>query len=547
MVKDDRQNERCHLPEAEVPTGFIKRGPAFQLAAVALTAISLSATGFLMFRWLAPVKQVSAGTTSVRPAPGLFATWPTDRKPEVVLLLTGQQHGYLQPCGCSRPQLGGLERRYNFLQTLKERNWPVVAADLGDLAQHSGPQALLKYKYSMEALKLLKYTGVGLGLNEFAMPFFDAIGAYALNEHSPQVLNATLRGAGGLPPGIISAGTIAGGNGLPKIGIIGATARILATRVKNVDPSLVFDTLSLAIPPALKALSQNGTPELNLLLLGGELHEAKACAEQFPQFDVIVYATAEEEPPQRPDQQGKTLLIGLGHKGRYVGLVGAFRKPGGGLELHYQLVRMEEAYETPEAKVAGNPMLDLLQRYAEEVKNGNYLAQYPKTQHPLQIALGDSKYVGSERCQSCHPGAYQVWENTPHSHAYKTLTEAKRPSLRQFDGECIVCHVVGFPYNHGFVSVDKTPELMDNGCENCHGPGSLHIKHPHDAKILAAINPYKTQPNETPGQKTARMNRLNDSCQKCHDVDNDVNWNIKKWDKIVHMMTPEEKRQLLKK
>src|SRR5947209_14191611 len=60
----------------------------------------------------------------------LFAGWA---KPQVALLLSGQMHGYLQPCGCSEPQYGGLARRYNFLQSLKDRGWPVVLVDLGDL------------------------------------------------------------------------------------------------------------------------------------------------------------------------------------------------------------------------------------------------------------------------------------------------------------------------------------------------------------------------------------------------------------------------------
>ena len=90
----------------------------------------------------------------------LFREWG---KPDLVLVLSAQQHGYLLPCGCSRPQIGGLERRYNFLQTLKARGWPVVPVDVGDVAQRSGPQALLQYKTAMEARQQLGYLAVGLG------------------------------------------------------------------------------------------------------------------------------------------------------------------------------------------------------------------------------------------------------------------------------------------------------------------------------------------------------------------------------------------------
>src|SRR5262249_3695499 len=123
----------------------------------------------------------------------LFKGWA---KPDLALMLSGEQHGYYQPCGCSRPQKGGLVRRYNFLQSLKARDWPVVSVDLGDVAQSSGfqAQALLKYKTSMQALDLMKYVAVGVGPNEIAMPLTTALGEYSLNNPAPSVLAANLFG-----------------------------------------------------------------------------------------------------------------------------------------------------------------------------------------------------------------------------------------------------------------------------------------------------------------------------------------------------------------
>jgi hypothetical protein len=50
------------------------------------------------------------------------------------------------------------------------------------------------------------------------------------------------------------------------------------------------------------------------------------------------------------------------------------------------------------------------------------------------------------------------------------------------------------------------------------------------------MNPYKTQPNETDEQRKTRLNHLDASCQKCHDIDNDVHWKLDKWIEghIVH-------------
>src|SRR5262249_26813548 len=124
------------------------RGLAFQLAALGLTVVSaLAGTG--LAHWLR-----SPGGGPELPAgkrEKLVEGWD---KPDLVLVLSGQQHGYLKPCGCSRPQVGGLERRYNFLKTLEAKGWPVVAVDLGDVAQKHGPaglpnlQAVIKYRYS---------------------------------------------------------------------------------------------------------------------------------------------------------------------------------------------------------------------------------------------------------------------------------------------------------------------------------------------------------------------------------------------------------------
>ena len=61
----------------------------------------------------------------------LFADWPKDQKPDAVIVFSGQTFGYLQPCGCSRPQTGGLERRFMLVESLKEKGWPVVGVGLG--------------------------------------------------------------------------------------------------------------------------------------------------------------------------------------------------------------------------------------------------------------------------------------------------------------------------------------------------------------------------------------------------------------------------------
>jgi hypothetical protein len=163
----------------------------------------------------------------------------------------------------------------------------------------------------------------------------------------------------------------------------------------------------------------------------------------------------------------------------------------------------------------------------------------------MQVALPNvvPVYEGSEKCKKCHESAYDVWKKTPHSHAYQTLVDAKKPSRRQFDPECIVCHTVGFGYFGGFVDEVKTPKLKNVGCESCHGPASEHVKAPNNPFWHQQMNPWKAPEKETEAEKTRRQLRIDLFCQKCHDIDNDVTWTHggfkKKWPRIDHP-TPKE-------
>ena len=73
-------------------------------------------------------------------------------------------YGYIQKCGCSHPQKGGLERRYNFIQSLKDRGWEVVGLDVGDVPRPlpytpTPEQTLAKYEMAMQAMKVAPQRG----------------------------------------------------------------------------------------------------------------------------------------------------------------------------------------------------------------------------------------------------------------------------------------------------------------------------------------------------------------------------------------------------
>src|SRR6266478_54825 len=257
--------------------------------------------------------------------PRLFHDWP-NRKPIFVLLLSGQQYGYLQPCGCSPIQYGGLERRFNLIQQLKkDRGWPIVAVDLGDIPQERGPQKLLKYVTSMEALKKLDYTAAGIGANESNLPLLDALGGFALNNEinnkpqPPFVLGGNLQGnRANNFPGTQAVAFAGNGNGIPKIGVTSVAAPSVTQQVK--DPTVKFDTIPKAIPGLLKEL-EGGKADFKVLLFQGDEKELQQIAAILAGFQVILHLSAEEAVPDRATWLNSSRRVTVGHKGRYVGLV----------------------------------------------------------------------------------------------------------------------------------------------------------------------------------------------------------------------------------
>ncbi len=531
------------------------RSLRFKLAALGLTLIS-ALSGLGLAYWLKqPAKPEATGIPA-----RLFRDWG---KPDFVLVLSAQQHGYMLPCGCSRPQVGGLERRYNFIQLLKARGWPIVAVDLGDVPQKSGPakglanvQGLLKYQYSMKALDRMGYLGVGVGEYEAAYSLARIEGEWAANFDTPAVLAGNLKDLENSFPFLktIATRTVPGVN--IKVGVTSIIGPTVQEHIK--DPAVKFELSKKALDGLVQKMRDENV-NLPILLYHGQAtprkddgkKEAVLCAEKYPQFPVIVCLSEEDEPPAEPitvkhPQSGtRNYVFRLGHKGKNVGVLGVYRNGQGNtaFRFKYQLVEMGEEYMTPPEQEDNHPIIQMMEDYTRELKDKNYLARYGQSKHLLQVLQpvadldnpGDGKpvYIGSEACRTCHRSAYKVWKDTPHSHAYQTLVDARRPSLRQYDGECIVCHTVGFGYTSGFTSEQQTPKLKNVGCESCHGPGSLHAQNPHNEEWQKRMNQPWRGKNEN-----AKKLAIDNFCQSCHDTDNDVTWihNAfpKKWAKIIH-------------
>ena len=215
------------------------------------------------------------------------------------------------------------------------------------------------------------YAGIGLGEYDFAGQLFELLAEYTLNNPGkpPIVLAGNLIGAarrrrqGGqgvhpreyFPGGeksrpMVEAVEVVATPGQPAIGVVGVVGPEVVAKVEKIDGQFAFLENAEFLPKGWRRWTPTRrSRQLRVLLYGGKLDKAKVLAERFPQFQVILCQSDDAEPPQFPTavNGGKTLIVQVGHKGQYVGVLGVF-KGDGGYDLKYQIVPLGEEYLTPD-------------------------------------------------------------------------------------------------------------------------------------------------------------------------------------------------------
>lgn len=464
-----------------------------------------------------PVAGVGAATPAAAaaalPPPGgpgeTLADWP---RPQVAFVLTGQQLGYIEPCGCSGldNQKGGLARRATLIAHLRdERGWPVVPLDVGNQVRRLGKQQEVKFAHVVQGLRQMGYRALTLGDADLRL--------------TPAALLAALAGPEGTIPDVVSSNVAilarelmprwlvveAGGKRIGVTGVLGS----------KFQEALRGDELVHEPPQALARAAQElaaEQPDFQVLLAQTSREEARELARRFPQFDLIVASgdsplmSAELERIEGTHSH----LLQVGRKAMYVAVVGWYDDPQ--QPLRFASVPLDARWRDAPA------LLQLLADYQQQLQDlgleGLGLRPQP---HP-----SGRRFVGSQTCGECHSKAYEIWSQTPHAHATESLVhppDSRGEIARHFDPECLSCHVTGwnpqlyFPYDSGYLSLQTTPALVGNGCENCHGPGSAHVAaelgegNLPEAEVLKLREQMRLPLAEGIAERR---------CLECHDEDN---------------------------
>jgi len=362
---------------------------------------------------------------------------PTGGKDAVTVFLTGYELGALKPCGCSGGQLGGLDRRSAVFESVPRERRLVI--DTGGFVESSGPQEQIKFSVIFQAFRLLGYDIVNLREEDLKL---------AREMGMLEVLSSGLH--------LITAETVPEANmpaGFTKEYSLGEES--LALTVASLDT----EQQPLEKVNELFALD-SGEQSVNLLILDKCDQQTIDFIKQVNVVDCLLIPPEADRPILSESSDDGLLVISSGRLGKYVGKLQINPGRQGRERFGFTAVPVTEDMPPKE------PLVQLYKAYQQFVKEANLLQR-----HPRYALSGSLEYTGSQKCKSCHGYEYSEWCKKAHADAYATLENVGS----QYDPECVVCHVVGFDYESGFISPEKTSHLKDVGCENCHGPGSKHV------------------------------------------------------------------------
>ena len=461
---------------------------------------------------MALILLVSACPAKPRPQPGTAS-----QSKEITLLFTAELKGQLEPCGCTTDPLGDLARLTEYLETTRKQG-PTLVIDGGStLFSFLSPAPGMQFQEAQKAQVITSWLpdavdAAGLGP-------FDLVDGPARVKHPRHAVNVP---EGSVPlarPTVLPAGGV-------KVGVFGV-----------VDPRLVEGATDPA-PAATGAVAELRKHGADLVVGIAHMDRAAArkLARSVKGVDIVLVGKDAPEDgagARPPEEVGGTWLVQPVNRGQSLTRMDVRVAPGGDVlvdaigparaealleelaaDIDKLTQRLADWRAQPDADsdfVARKEQeLTLLEARRERLatkplvvpdKGSWFTAQEvfvkkgmdcaPKVQaaklaydkavgaHNLAAAKGETAppvskgqagYAGVEECSYCHADQVAFWKTTSHARAWETLTSREK----QFNRECIGCHVTGWQKPGGSVLGDHD-ELMNVQCETCHGPGSLHV------------------------------------------------------------------------
>lgn len=474
---------------------------------------------------------------SCHKAPETAATPPSE--PTIRLYVLSTAAGALEPCGCTKDQLGGIDHVAAFLKSQAAHAPRAIVVGAGPmlfldpkLEPSRATQDLWKAEALASSLGDLGLAAWAPGANDWAAGAAELTRLDAMSR--ADVLAKNLAGASfsGKATRVVESGGY-------RVGLAGVSD---PTGPIGAPEGLTVSDPKAALESSLADLKKQGA-QIFVALIAMERGKALRLAELVPGYHAFVvgkpYDKGEgNDAPMPPAVVGDTLVVEPQNHLQAVGIVdlyvrGALSfKDATGIEIIEKRQSLEsriaelshriDQWEKEKASVSdvGARKKDLdelkselaalhdpappaggsffrydavqikdslgksdavasrIQDYYSRVNDHNKEAF--KDRLPPPVEKGQASYVGAEACSDCHDEAFQFWKQTPHAGAYAALSTQHK----EFNLDCVSCHVTGYD-KPGGSTVTHVDKLTDVQCEACHGPGSNHVKNPNDP---ASIN-----------------------------------------------------------
>jgi len=468
-------------------------------------------------------------------------------KPTLRVLVVTSLAGALEPCGCVKDMLGGIDHAARLTES-KKAGAPSLLVAAGPtlfkdptLKEEERTQVVWKAEAIAESLKDMGLAAWTPGNNDWAAG--DAELARLAQKTGAPLVAANLGGkSGGAEPfRVVEAGG-------QKIGIVGIASPLSSAAA---PPGVKIEDPRAALEKAKKALDQEGA-RIKIALVALPRGEALRLVETLGGFQLVVVGKTVDkgeanDGPVPPMLLGESLVVQTPNHLQGVITVDFFVRgddlrfqDGSGLALgekrdalRRRLEELERRIGSAEQPDSGVSPADLAARKADRdtlkkeldalvapalPENGSFFRyeldlvkeslgvnsevsnrmksyyrrvnEHNKTafrdRKPAPVPEGKSGYLGAEKCAHCHESEFKFWNNTPHASAYLTLEQEDK----QFNLDCVSCHVTGYD-KPGGSTVTQVEGLKGIQCEVCHGPGAKHADAPADKALIAAA-PEKT-------------------------------------------------------
>ncbi len=453
--------------------------------------------------------------------------------------------GALEPCGCSKDQLGGVDKLAAFVEAERKaapNAWMVAAGPLfflePALRDDDRQQTLWKADAMAQAAKSLNLLAWAPGFNDWAGGT-DTLGRLR-DASGGALLAGNLDGAPGVVPTVIREV-----NGL-KIGFFGLADP--KDKVGRAPEGVKSRPPMEAAKAAVADLKKQGARVL-VGLASLPRGEALRLADMLPEIAVLVLGKPSEagdtnDAPKPPVLLGNTLVVETSNHLQTVGVIDLHItsadkadgqivfKDAGGVAKAEELLTISARVRDLEQKVnswAGNPNVkpeDLAARKADldkaraekarieaietKVEGSTFkyrlvevrealgsekqvkeamTSYYKRVNEHNKTAFAGKKPLPVEKGQAFYIGVDACTDcHDEERKVWDATPHAKayatlQKDFKEFNLDCTSCHVTGYD-KPGGSTISHTDKLKDVQCEVCHGPGSLHLKDPNKKGLI---------------------------------------------------------------